>query len=196
MSKIDELRLHGRNRKLPPAIKVGQLTPEITVHNLFIYHSLADDPSNLTGEQTAEHRHQNAVVGVSTGESVYQLADFYNQIHSDEISLPVQNIDINNKRYAMLDPGQHLDYHMDPPNTYNIICPLSDPVTIKAQTGKRGEDLWNKNQKEYFMNIGEIWFINPSHPHASFHESKDVRVAILANFEYTEEAYDHLTRLL
>ena len=196
MSKIDELRLHGRNRKLPPAIKVGQLTPEIMLHNLFIYYSLADDPSNLTGEQTAEHRHQHAVVGVSTGDSVYQLADFYNQIHSDDITLHCSIFDIKNQRYAMLDPGQHLDYHMDPPNTYNIICPLSDPVTLKAQTGKRGEDLWNKDIEEYNIDIGEIWFINPSHPHASFHESQDVRVAVLANFDYTKEAYDHLTRLL
>jgi hypothetical protein len=188
MSKIDELRLHGRNRKLPPAIKLGQLTPEITVHNLFIYHSLADNPENLTGEQTAQHRHEHAVAGVSTGERVYELGDFYNQIHTDEITLHCP-FDVTNKRYAMLDPDNHLDYHMDPPNTFNIICPLSDPITIKALVGPKKED-------EYTIDIGEVWFINPSYAHASFHESKDVRVAVLANFEYTEEVYDHLTRLL
>ena len=84
----------------------------------------------------------------------------------------------------MLDPDNHLDYHMDPPNTYNIICPLSDPITIKTK------------KEEYNIDIGEVWFINPSYAHASFHKSKEVRVAVLANFEYTEEVYDHLTRLL
>ena len=43
---------------------------------------------------------------------------------------------------------------------------------------------------------GEICFINPSYSHASRHESKETRVAILANFDYNEETYDHLTRLL
>ena len=123
MSKISELRLHARNRKLPPFMEIGRITPELVVHNLFIYDDLSRDPKNLSGMSTAEHRHVNAVAGVSTGKDVYDLGEFYNQIHTDEIDLP-------------------------------------------------------------------------SYSHASRHESKETRVAILANFDYNEETYDHLTRLL
>ena len=87
----------------------------------------------------------------------------------------------------MLEPDHHIDFHMDPPNIYNIICPLTDPVILEIR-----EDL---NAYPVIM-PGEIYFINPSYSHASRHESKETRVAILANFDYNEETHDHLTRLL
>lgn len=193
MSKKDELRLHGRNRKLPSAIKLGSLTPELITHNLFIYHSLADDPMNLSGEKTAEHRHEHAVAGVSTGEQVYELGEFYNQIHTEEISLH-SGFESSNHRFAMMDPGHHLEYHMDPPNTYNLLCPISDPITLKV--AKSWNDVQKGKVETIDIDVGEVYFVNPSYPHASYHKSDMVRIAILANFEYTEEAYDKLTRIL
>ena len=187
MSKISELRLHARNRKLPPLMEIGRLTPELVVHNLFIYDDLSRDPKNLSGMKTAEHRHTNAVAGVSTGKDVYDLGEFYNQIHTDEIALSHPNFEFKNTRFAMLEPDHHIDFHMDPPNIYNIICPLTDPVILEIR-----EDL---NAYPVIM-PGEIYFINPSYSHASRHESKETRVAILANFDYNEETHDHLTRLL
>lgn len=187
MSKISELRLHARNRKLPPILQLSTITPELLVHNLFIYDDLSKDKSNYSGMQTAEERHDNAVVGVSTGKDVYDLGEFYNQIHTDEITLSCSDYKIYNTRFAMLEPGHHIDFHMDPPNIYNIICPLTDPVILEI---KDNLDIYPVAMP------GEVWFINPSYMHASRHESKETRVAILANFEYTEEIYEYLTRLL
>ena len=187
MSKISELRLHARNRKLPSVMHLSDITPELLLHNLFIYEDLSKDPANLSGMKTAEERHDNAVAGVSTGKDVYDLGEFYNQIHTDEIDLSYPNLKIYNKRFAMLEPGHSIEYHMDPPNIFNLICPLTDPVILEVR-----ED----TSHFYPCEPGEIWFINPSYSHASHHTSKETRVAILANFEYTEESYEYLTRLL
>jgi len=187
MSKISELRMHARNRKLPPFMELGALSSEITLHNLFIYYDLADNPDNLSGTKTAKERHDHAVAGVSTGRDVYDLGEFYNQIHTDEIQLNVNGLNIYNTRFAMLAPGKHIEFHMDPPNIYNLICPLTDPVVLQVQ---------DYPERFPVADIGEIWFINPSYSHSSRHESTETRVAILANFEYTEETYEHLTRIL
>jgi len=188
MSKIfGELRLHARNRKLPPCIKIGHISPELIVHNLFIYDDLSRDPKNLSGMKTAKHRHENAVAGVSTGKDVYDLGKFYNQIHTDEIELLQPNLNLENTRFAMLEPGYSIEYHMDPPNTYNIICPLTDPVIL---------DIREDDNAYPVIMPGETFFINPSYSHASRHESKETRVAILANFKHNEETYDYLTGLL
>ena len=187
MSKISELRLHARNRKLPSVLHITNITPELLVHNLFIYEDLSKDSDNLTGIKTAEERHENAVAGVSTGKDVYDLGEFYNQIHTNEIDLTVKDLEIVNKRFAMLDPGHSIEHHMDPPNIFNLICPLTDPITLEVK-----ED----TTQFYTCQPGEVWFINPSYMHASHHEATDTRVAILANFEYSEETYEYLTRLL
>ena len=65
MSKISELRLHARNRKLPSVMHLSDITPELLLHNLFIYEDLSKDPANLSGIKTAEERHDNAVAGVA-----------------------------------------------------------------------------------------------------------------------------------
>jgi len=187
MSKISELRMHARNRKLPPLMELGTLSSDITSHNLFIYNELAKNPDNLSGMKTAKERHDHAVAGVSTGKDVYDLGEFYNQIHTDEIDLQLPELKIYNTRFAMLAPGKHIEFHMDPPNIYNLICPLSTPVILQIQE-------WP--ERFPVCDIGETWFINPSYSHASRHESTETRIAILANFEYTEETYEHLTRIL
>ena len=61
MSKISELRLHARNRKLPCCVKLNDLTPELLAHNLFIYEDLSSDPSNISTETTYSDRVENAV---------------------------------------------------------------------------------------------------------------------------------------
>ena len=48
----------------------------------------------------------------------------------------------------------------------------------------------------YVCEIGEVWFINPSYLHASHHEAEETRIAMLANFDYSEKVYESLTRLL
>ena len=77
---------------------LSDITPELLLHNLFIYEDLSKDPANLSGIKTAEERHDNAVAGVSTGKDVYDLGEFYNQIHTDEIDLSYPNLKIYNKR--------------------------------------------------------------------------------------------------
>jgi|TARA_R110002072_G_scaffold125320_3_gene261216 hypothetical protein len=200
MSKISELRLHARNRKLPAAIKLADMNPELLTHNTFIYIDLSSDPDNLSGVHTAEERHENAVAGVSTGKDVYDLGEFYNQIHTDDISLNM-NYDIYNTRFAMLEPGHKIDYHMDPPNIYNIIAPLTDPIVFSTKERETppgsvgGQYVPNPNMWAV-MQIGEIWFVNPSYMHMTEHGSDETRVAILANFNYSEIVYERLTRLL
>jgi hypothetical protein len=186
MSKISELRLHGRNRKLPAAIKLGDMNPELLTYNTFIYIDLNSDPDNLSGIHTAEERHENAVAGVSTGKDVYDLGEFYNQIHTDDVSLNV-NYNIYNTRFAMLESGHKIDYHMDPPDIYNVICPLTDPIIFSTK---------ERETARVVMQIGEIWFVNPSYMHMTEHDSDETRVAILANFNYSEIIYERLTRLL
>ena len=190
-NKISELKLHLRNRKLPPAIQIGKLKPEFLSFNLSIYDSLKDDMSNYTGHLTAEERHENAVAGVSTGEDVYKLEEFYNQIHTNKIQLNENNLNVrlHNTRYAILDSGHDLEYHMDPPNIFNILIPLSDRVLFKAHKNKT-------TTISQHLDIGEIWFVNPSYMHMTSHKSNNPRVAILANFNYNEEVYERLRRLL
>ena len=182
MTKVSELRKHARNRKLPAAIRLSCNTPEITVHNLFIYDDL-NDPSNYTGMRTAEERHEHAVVGVSTGKDVYDLGEYYNQIHTDEIMIQSE-VKIYNTRFAMLEPDYEVPYHMDPPDIYNVISPLTDPIQFHTK------------ELEAELQVGEVWFVNPSYMHSTSHQSTNTRVAILANFNYSEETYEYLTRLL
>lgn len=194
MSKVSELRLHARNRKLPTAACIGRLEPQFISYNLFIYDSLKGDSSNYTGMKTAEERHEHAVAGVSTGNDVYKLGDFYNQIHTSKIQVNDNDLKIKfyNTRYAILNPGHDLEYHMDPPNIYNIIIPLSDPITFKAQVSHMKGDSIDSVDIE----IGEMYFVNPSYMHMTSHESDEPRVAILANFDYDEEIYDTIRGLL
>lgn len=184
MSKVSELRLHARNRKLPAAIRLDRVQPELLAHNLYIYTDLSSDPANFTGTRTAEEREDNAVVGVSTGRDVYDLGEFYNQIHSDDICLPLSSLNLYNTRFAMLESGHKIDYHMDPPNIYNIISPLTDPINFETKD----------HQVE--MQVGDVWFVNPSFMHMTDHQSNETRVAILANFNYKEEVYEHLAGIL
>ena len=182
MSKVFELRKHARNRRLPAAIRLGSNAPDVTVHNLYLYYDL-NDPSNYTGIKTAQERHDNAVVGVSTGRDVYDLGEYYNQIHTNQIMLK-SNIKAHNTRFSMLEPNCDIPFHMDPPDIYNIISPLTDPIEFKTK------------ELQAKLQVGEIWFVNPSYMHSTSHQSKNTRVAILANFNYSEEVYEYLTGLL
>ena len=187
MSKISELRLHARNRKLPCCVKLNDLTPELLAHNLFIYEDLSIDPSNISTETTYSDRVENAVAGISLGKQVRDLSEFYKQIHTDEISLSC-NYKPYNTRFAMLEPGHSISYHMDPPNIYNLICPLTHDIILEFKD--KSESLF------YVCLVGEIWFINPSYMHASHHEAEETRIAMLANFDYSEKVYESFTRLL
>ena len=88
----------------------------------------------------------------------------------------------------MLEPDHSIGYHMDPPNIYNLICPLTHDVILEFKD--KSESLF------YVCEIGEVWFINPSYLHASHHEAEETRIAMLANFDYSEKVYESLTRLL
>ena len=84
----------------------------------------------------------------------------------------------------MLESGHKIDYHMDPPNIYNIISPLTDPINFETK------------DRQVEMQVGDVWFVNPSFMHMTDHQSNETRVAILANFNYKEEVYEHLAGIL
>lgn len=79
-------------------------------------------------------------------------------------------------RYATLEPGAILDWHMDQPNI--------DRFVIVLQGSQRFEIERRKNVFHEIMQPGDVWYINSNWNHRVINEVKEKRLALLGCFDY------------
>ena len=86
--------------------------------------------------------------------------------------------DVRRLRYATLEPGAVLDWHMDQPNYDRFICVLKGT--------QRYEVLKRKEPHHCVQSEAEIWYINSNWEHRVLNMQNEIRVALLGCFVYNK----------
>ncbi len=86
--------------------------------------------------------------------------------------------DVRRLRYATLEPGAVLDWHMDQPNYDRFICVLKGVQRYEVM--KRGEP------HHIVQEPLDVWYINASWEHRVLNMQNEIRVALLGCFVYNK----------
>lgn len=177
---IKTLRQYAKIRKLPEVIKLGTISNKLC-SQLF---SLSQN-TEITNERSVENR--QGTYGVEHDDTS-PVGKTYNQKHVDNWGIDIKCLNNFTKkfdwRFAELAPRGLIPMHLDDPYSYRFLIILYGSHVFRIQ---------GESDKEIFMNIGDVYFVNPAYRHSVENLDKQhIRTALLGKIEINE----HNTELL
>lgn len=172
-------------RKNPPFKLLGDISPnyclEFTKHiqNWSLMDTLKLRDKNNTGYDTSRLKCYNHSNIQYTTHQEPETTD-YNLIYKEYTPLVkhIQTVisDTYRMRWAKLDAGSTLDWHMDPPtgDRFIIVVKGSHECQIKLKDKVETQE----------MNPGEIWYLNSNWYHRVINTTQQDRYAILGCFDF------------
>ena len=172
MSDIKTLRMYAKSKKLPQAVKLGDVPYEWVKYAQNVATAAPNTSEHALNQRTEKNIAGTEIVNYN------QLTEFYNQRYIDNIELPnkIKELQgVHHLRFGVLEEGKTIPFHLDEPYTLRFVCVITGSHKSKFETGS-----------EYLMKEGELWFINGSYKHSVENTFGGTRIALLGKFEHCE----------
>lgn len=180
---IKILKLYAKNRRFPGYIFLGNLKKEWLDYSNALCKSLTD-----TSKKFYEERALTGIKGTELETDYKKITSNYKQKEIINVNIPEPLIKfeyISHLRFALLDENSKIEYHLDDPRYFRFICII------------QGSNVFHCEKHEsIIMKEGEVWFINGSYRHMIDNCFQIKRIAMLGNFEITDNNRKILNELL